>query len=204
MPLIFSEEESWGWNDDITSIEKPLELEGQEEDVNYEVLESPSSTPHHYASSTGTSSIRSSGSISPSPTPIKMRGLQDIYAQTEQTNLFCLYVDHEPFAFKEAVKENCCRNAMQEEIYAIKKNNTWELTTLPPGQRTIGVKWVYKIKHTANGRIEHYKARLVAKGYKQKHEVDYEEVFALVARLDTVRIRGVQKIDKPKKPTKTN
>ena len=77
---------------------------------------------------------------------------------------------------------------MQEEIYAIEKNNTWELTTLLLGQRTIGVKWVYKIKHTANRRIERYNVRLVAKGYKQKYGVDYEEVFALVARLDTVRM----------------
>ena len=78
--VIFSEDESWGWNDDITSKDKPLELEGQEEDVNYEGLERPSSTPHQYASSTGTSSIQSPSSISPSPTPIKMRGLEDIYA----------------------------------------------------------------------------------------------------------------------------
>ena len=92
--VIFSEDESWGWNDDITSKEKPLELEGQEEEVIYEGSERPSSTPHHYASSTGTSSIRSLGSISPSPTPIKMRGLGSIYAQTEETNLFCLYMDH--------------------------------------------------------------------------------------------------------------
>ena len=77
---------------------------------------------------------------------------------------------------------------MQEEIYAIEKNNTWELTTLLLGQRTIGVKWVYKIKHTANRRIERYNVRLVAKSYKQKYGVDYEEVFALVARLDTVRM----------------
>ena len=63
---------------------------------------------------------------------------------------------------------------MQEEIYAIEKNNIWELTTLPPGQRTIGVKWVYEIKHTTNGRIERYKARLVAKGHKQKYGVNYE------------------------------
>ena len=117
-----------------------------------------------------------------------MRGLEDIYVQIEETNLFCLYVDHEPFTFKEAMKENCWRNAMQEEIYAIEKNNIWELTTLPPGQRTIGVKWEYKIKHTTDGRIEHYKARLVAKGYKQKYGVDYEEVFAPVARLDMVRM----------------
>ena len=97
-------------------------------------------------------------------------------------------MDHKPFTFKEAVKENCWRNAMQEEIYAIEKNNTRELTILCPGQRTIGVKWVYKIKHTTDGRIERYKARLVVKGYKQKYEVDYEEVFAPVARLDMVRM----------------
>ena len=128
--VIFNEDKSWGWNNDITSKEKPLELEGQEEDVNYEGLERPPSTPHRYASSTDTSSIRSLGSISPSPTPIKMRGLDNIYAQTEETNLFFLNVDHEPFTFKEAVKENFWRNAIEEEK---KKKKTWELTTLPPG-----------------------------------------------------------------------
>ena len=50
--VIFSEDESWGWNDDIISNEKPLELERQEEDVNYKGSKRPSSTPHHYASST--------------------------------------------------------------------------------------------------------------------------------------------------------
>ena len=55
--VIFSEEESWGWNDDLTSKEKPLDLEGQKEDVNYEGSERPSSTPYHYASLIGISSI---------------------------------------------------------------------------------------------------------------------------------------------------
>ena len=77
---------------------------------------------------------------------------------------------------------------MQEEIYAIEKNNTWELTILCPGQRTIGVKWVYKIKHTTDGRIERYKARLVVKGYKKKYGIKYEEVFTSVVRLDMVRM----------------
>ena len=47
---------------------------------------------------------------------------------------------------------------------------------------------MYKIKRTINGEVDRYKARLVAKGYKQKYGIDYEEVFALVARLDTVRL----------------
>ena len=168
----------------MTSQVKRSHLSQKEEDVNYEGSERPSSTPHCYASSTVISSVQSPGSISQSLIPIKMRGLEDIYAQTEETNLFCLYVDHEPFTFKEAVKEDCWRNAMQEE----KRNNTQELTTLPPGQKTIGVKWEHKIKHIADGRIERYKARLVAKCYKQKYGVDYKEVFAPVARLDTMRM----------------
>ena len=84
--VIFSEDESWRWNDDITSKDKPLELEWQEEYVNYDGLERLSSTSHRYASSTGTSLIWSPGSISPSP--IKMRNLEDIYAQIEE-NCMC-------------------------------------------------------------------------------------------------------------------
>ena len=55
---------------------------------------------------------------------------------------------------------------MDEEIVAIEWNNTWELTDLPKGHKTIGVKWVYKTKLKENGDVDKYKARLVAKGYK--------------------------------------
>nr|GEX72046.1 hypothetical protein [Tanacetum cinerariifolium] len=67
------------------------------------------------------------------------------------------------------------RQAMEEEIKSIEKNDTWELKTLPKGQQAIGVKWVYKAKKNGKGEMEKYKARLVAKGYKKKNVIDYEE-----------------------------
>lgn len=76
---------------------------------------------------------------------------------------------------------------MDEEIVAIEKNHTWELTELPRGQKTIDIKRVYKTKLKENGEVDKYKARLVAKGYKQEFGVDYKEVFAPVVRHDTIR-----------------
>nr|GEU99163.1 hypothetical protein [Tanacetum cinerariifolium] len=80
------------------------------------------------------------------------------------------------------------RQAMEEEIKSIEKNDTWELTTFPKVQKAIGVKWVYKAKKNAKGEVETYKERLVAKGYKQKHGINYEEVFSHVARFKTIRM----------------
>ena len=77
---------------------------------------------------------------------------------------------------------------MDEEIHAIMKNDTWELRELPKGKQSIGVKWVYKTKCNAEGRVDKHKARLVVKGYKQKHGIEYEETFAPVARMETVRV----------------
>ena len=59
---------------------------------------------------------------------------------------------------------------------------------LPKHARKIGVKWIYKTKLNEKGEVEKYKARLVAKGYAQQHGIDYNEVFALVARWDTIRM----------------
>lgn len=63
-----------------------------------------------------------------------------------------------------------------------------ELVSFPKRHRAIGVKWVYKTKKNAKGEIERYKARLVTKGYSQKARIDYDEVFALVACLETIRL----------------
>ena len=94
----------------------------------------------------------------------------------------------EPVHFKQAVKENCWRQAMDCEMEAIEKNRTWELTDLAPGHKAIALKWVYKVKKDTDGKILKHKARLVAKGYVQKYGVDFEEVFAPVTRMETLRL----------------
>lgn len=94
----------------------------------------------------------------------------------------------DPIHFEDAVKEQKWRQAMDNEINYIEKNNTWTLSELPKSVKKIGVKWVFKTKRDENGKIIKHKARLVAKGYSQKQGIDYSEVFASVARLDTMRM----------------
>ena len=76
---------------------------------------------------------------------------------------------------------------MIDELDALHKTHTWDMTTLPPGKSVVGYKWVYKIKTWANGSVERYKARLVARGFTQEYDINYEETFALVARITFVR-----------------
>ncbi|CAL8995760.1 unnamed protein product [Prunus brigantina] len=76
---------------------------------------------------------------------------------------------------------------MQSELAASESNQTWSLTSLPPGKQPIGCKWVYKIKHHSDDTIERYKARLVAKGYTQTEGLDYHDTFSPTAKMVSVR-----------------
>ena len=106
----------------------------------------------------------------------------------EEEQPLCLLVAEEPASYNEAKAVKGWCDAMEEEMRSIVDNQTWELCQLPPGHRAIGLKWVYKLKKHAQGAVVKHKARLVAKGYVQWQGIDYEEVFAPVARMDSVRL----------------
>lgn len=99
----------------------------------------------------------------------------------------CLAAE-EPVSVDATLSEECWSRAMDDELGSIRGNGTWEFATLPRGHRAIGLKWVFKVKKDPDDNVIKHKARLVAKGYVQRQGVDFDEVFAPVARMETVRL----------------
>ncbi|KAL6483448.1 hypothetical protein MHYP_G00083200 [Metynnis hypsauchen] len=95
-----------------------------------------------------------------------------------------------PLTFKQAMASPQAgewKRAMDEEMQSLEENQTFTLTKLPEGGKTVGGRWVYSIKEGGDGR-EQYKARFVAKGYSQRAGIDYGETFSPTANMISVRV----------------
>ncbi|GJW30988.1 putative ribonuclease H-like domain-containing protein [Tanacetum coccineum] len=100
----------------------------------------------------------------------------------------CFLSQEEPKKVIQALKDPSWIEAMQEELLQFKLQQVWTLVDLPHGKRAIGTKWVYRNKKDERGIVIRNKARLVAQGYTQEKGIDYDEVFALVARIEAIRL----------------
>nr|GFB08599.1 hypothetical protein [Tanacetum cinerariifolium] len=94
----------------------------------------------------------------------------------------------EPKRVHQALKDPSWIEAMQEELLQFKMQKVWILVDLPYGKREIGTKWIYRNKKDERGIVVRNKARLVAQGHTQEEGIDYEEVFAPVARIEAIRL----------------
>ncbi|GJS69626.1 putative ribonuclease H-like domain-containing protein [Tanacetum coccineum] len=119
--------------------------------------------------------------------------LSDVYEQkTHDTLNTCLYAcflsQIEPTSIAKALSDSSWVEAMQEELLQFKLQQVWILVDLPSGKRAIGTKWVFRNKKDERGIVIRNKARLVAQGHRQEEGIDYEEVFAPVARIEAIRL----------------
>lgn len=100
-------------------------------------------------------------------TPVRFRNLKDIYSSCS----FALTAA-DPTTYEEEIKDEMWIKAMNEEIDAIQRNRTWELTLLPEKMKAVGLKWIFKSKFNSYGTLLKKKARLVAKGFLQWEGID--------------------------------
>jgi len=94
----------------------------------------------------------------------------------------------EPATVDEALSDDRCILAMQEELNQFQRNDVWDLLPKPPQKNIIGTKWVFRNKLNEQDEVTRNKARLVAQGYSQQESIDYTETFAPVARLEAIRL----------------
>jgi len=94
----------------------------------------------------------------------------------------------EPKKVDEDLKDTHWISAMKEELDQFERNKVWELVPRPPNSSIIGTKWIFRNKLNESGQVARNKARLVAQGYSQQEGIDYDETFAPIARLESIRI----------------
>ncbi|GJW16002.1 putative ribonuclease H-like domain-containing protein [Tanacetum coccineum] len=100
----------------------------------------------------------------------------------------CFLSQEEPKTISQALQDESWVEAMQEELLQFKLQKVWVLFDSPYGKMVIGTKWVFRNKRDERIIVVKNKARLVAQGFRQEEGIDYDEVFAPVARIEAIRL----------------
>ncbi|GJV80773.1 putative ribonuclease H-like domain-containing protein [Tanacetum coccineum] len=106
----------------------------------------------------------------------------------------CFLSQEEPKTISQALKDESWVEAMQEELLQFKLQQVWILVDLPFGKKAIGTKWVFRNKRDERSIVVKNKARLVAQGHRQEEGIDYDEVFAPVARIEAIRLIDLEEV----------
>ena len=159
-------------------------------------LPTPSPTTIRHSSKNKTSPSYLKDYICPNKSSASVNNLHSISNYISYHNIsdphshfiLSLHVHPEPKTYVEANKFDCWKQAMQIKLTALENTGTWRIVDSPSHGKPIGCRWIYKVKHHADGRIERYKARLVAKGYNQVKGLDYFDTYSPVAKHATIRL----------------
>ncbi|XXG51938.1 hypothetical protein AAC387_Pa03g0390 [Persea americana] len=114
--------------------------------------------------------------------------LPDWYGFTHTSLMTTLSSISIPSSYLQAVQQNCWNQAIKEELDALDQNHTCDIVECPSAVKLIGCKWIYWIKLKSDGSLDRHKARLVALRNRQEYGIDYEETFALVAKMTSFRL----------------
>ncbi|GJZ30865.1 ribonuclease H-like domain-containing protein, partial [Tanacetum coccineum] len=115
------------------------------------------------------------------------------YANLSSSNLCfstTLNKSSEPKTFHEASQNPKWIEAMNLEMEAFHRNNTYVLAHLPPKRKAIGCKWIWKVKYKSSGEIDRHEARFMVKGYSQREGIDYEDSFSPLLKCSAISITG--------------
>ena len=204
----FDEKKQWDWEEkveddqlvEVDEAEKDQDEGGRDEEPNETTEEEETTGPQEPINTEAEPRVPGEGSNTETirsgrnkARPVWMKDYvcenRGMFVEFDNEDVMVLFTsEDDPSTFEEAVREERWRRAMEAEIGSIEGNHTWDLVELPEGAKVIGVKWVFKTKLNEKGEVDKFKARLVAKGFLQTHGVDFYEVFAPVAKWDTIRV----------------
>jgi hypothetical protein len=186
------------WSRDVRILEKPYFEKGIQDQtqlprsVDFEDLFEDSKV--HESPDTGPTTSTSAPTVQPPLIPIqgtyRYQGQRiDDLSDDELAFHTALYA--EPKTYKDALKNpnwDDWKKDMEKELSDLTIQNTWTLTSLPPGKVPLKGRWVFKLKKNLNGDIEKYKARWVIKGFLQQPGIDFDETFCNTARSESWRV----------------